>query len=135
MPQETFDFLGCPFGRFWSPRTGRPYVGVWPSKKRIQRICVRVSELTDRRSTSRSVAEVVADLNRLAEGWANYFCLGSVGKAYRIVEEHLRSRLRKWLNHKHKVRSGVHYLKDAESEALGLIRLTGRKGSLPWANA
>ncbi len=135
VPQETFDFLGYPFGRMWSPRTGRPYLGVRPSKKRIQRICVRGSELTDRRTTSRSVADVVADLNRLAGGWANYFRLGSVGKAYRIVEEHIRSRLRRWLNRKHKVRSGVHYLQDDESEALGLIRLIGRKGSLPWANA
>jgi group II intron reverse transcriptase/maturase len=135
VPEETFDFLGYTFGRLWSPRTGRPYVGVRPSQKRIQRLCARVSELTDRRTTSRSVADVVTDLNRLAEGWANYFCLGSVSQAYRIVEEHLRYRLRKWLNHKHKVRSGVHYLDDAESEALGLIRLIGRKGSLPWANA
>ena len=135
VPQETFDFLGYTFGRLWSPRTGRPYLGVCPSKKRIQRICVRVSELTDRRTTSRSVAEVVADLNRLAAGWANYFCLGSVSKAYRIVEEHLRYRLRQWLNRKHKIRLGVHHLTDAQSDALGLLRLTGRKGSLPWANA
>ena len=135
VPQETFDFLGYTFGRLWSPRTGRPYLGVRPSQKRIHRLCARVSELTDRRTTSRSVSEVVADLNRLAEGWANYFCLGSVGQAYRIVEEHLRSRLRKWLNHKHKVRRGVHYLDDAESAALGLLCLTGRKGSLPWAHA
>jgi hypothetical protein len=135
VPDETFDVLGYTFGRLGSPRTGRPYLGVCPSKKRIQRICARVSELTDRRTTPRSVSEVVADLNRLAEGWANYFCLGSVSKAYRIVEEHLRYRLRQWLNRKHKVRLGVHHLDDAESQALGLIRLTGRKGSLPWANA
>jgi len=119
----------------WSPRTGRPYLGVRPSKKRIQRVCTRVSELTDRRSTSRSVSEVVADLNRLAEGWANYFCLGSVSKAYRTVEEHLRYRLRWWLNRKHKACRSVHYLDDAQSQALGLVCLTRRTGSLPWANA
>jgi len=78
---------------------------------------------------------VVADLNRLAAGWANYFRLGSVSKAYRIVEEHLRYRLRWWLNRKHKAPRSVHYLDDAKSQALGLICLTGRTGSLPWANA
>jgi len=36
VPQETFDFLGYTFGRLWSPRTGRPYLGVCPAKKRIQ---------------------------------------------------------------------------------------------------
>jgi RNA-directed DNA polymerase len=116
-------------------RTGRPHPGVSPSQKRMQRICVRVSERTDRRTTSRSGAEGVADLNRLAEGWANYFCLGSVSKAYRIVEEHLRYRLRQGLNRRHKVRLGVHHLEDAERETLGLIRRIGRKGCLPWANA
>jgi hypothetical protein len=79
--------------------------------------------------------DVLADLNRLAAAWANYFCLGSVSKAYRIVDEHLRYRLRMWLNHKHKVRLGVHHIDAQESRALGLVCLTGRRGSLPWANA
>ena len=133
--KERFDFLGYTFGRLWSPRTGRPYLGVCPSKKRIQRLCERISELTDRRYTPRASREMVADLNRLAVGWANYFCLGSVSKAYRIVDEHLRYRLRMWLNHKHKVRLGVHPIDAEESRVLGLICLTGRKGSLPWAKA
>jgi hypothetical protein len=133
--KERFDFLGYTFGRLWSPRTGRPYLGVCPSKKRIQRLCERISELTDRRYTPRASREMVADLNRLAVGWANYFCLGSVSKAYRIVDEHLRYRLRMWLNHKHKVRLGVHHIDAEESRVLGLICLTGRKGSLPWAKA
>ena len=133
--KERFDFLGYTFGRLWSPRTGRPYLGVCPSKKRIQRLCERISELTDRRYTPRASREMVAGLNRLAVGWANYFCLGSVSKAYRIVDEHLRYRLRMWLNHKHKVRLGVHPIDAEESRVLGLICLTGRKGSLPWAKA
>ena len=37
--QETFDFLGYTFGRCYSPRTGRAYIGTRPSKKRIVRIC------------------------------------------------------------------------------------------------
>lgn len=135
VPQEKFDFLGYTFGRLWSPRTGHSYLGVSPSKKRIHRLCERVGELTDRRSTSRPLSDVVADLNRLAVGWANYFCLGSVSKAYRIADEQIRHRLRMWLNHKHKVRVGVHHIDAEESRTLGLVCLTGRKGSLPWANA
>ena len=37
-------------------------------------------------------------------GWANYFCLGPVSKAYRAVEQHARKRLRQWLCAKHKMR-------------------------------
>ena len=46
---------------------------------------------------------VVARLNRMMIGWANYFCLGPVSKAYRAVERHARKRLRQWLCAKHKV--------------------------------
>jgi hypothetical protein len=37
-------------------------------------------------------------------GWANYFCLGPVSKAYRALDQHARQRLRQWLCAKHKVR-------------------------------
>src|SRR5207248_8561082 len=51
VPREKFDFLGYTFGRLWSPRTGRPYLGVCPAKKRVQRICAKVTAATDRRRT------------------------------------------------------------------------------------
>jgi Group II intron, maturase-specific domain len=46
---------------------------------------------------------VVAKLDRTMIGWANYFCLGPVSKAYRAVEKHACKRLRQWLCAKHKV--------------------------------
>ncbi|HZL25892.1 MAG TPA: group II intron reverse transcriptase/maturase [Acidobacteriaceae bacterium] len=136
-PKETFDFLGYTFGRLWSPRTGRPYLGVCPSKKRVQRICDAVTEATDRRSTSRPVEEVVAELNRKVSGWSNYFSLGSVSKAYCIVDAHVGGRLRMWLKAKHAAACvGKKRFTDAETaERLGLFRLRGRRGSLPWAKA
>jgi len=47
---------------------------------------------------------VIETLNRMMIGWANYFCLGPVSKAYRAVERHARKRLRQWLCAKHKLR-------------------------------
>jgi len=137
VPQEAFDFLGYTFGRLWSPRTGRPYIGVSPSRKRIQRICDKVTEATDRRSTYRSVEEVVSDLNPMVQGWANYFSLGSVSKAYRIVDVHVGGRLRMWLQSKHKAAcvGRKRFIDTTTAEMLGLVRLQGRRGSLPWATA
>ncbi len=40
-------------------------------------------------------------LNRLMIGWANYFCLGPVSKAYSAIDFHARTRLRRWLCDKH----------------------------------
>jgi RNA-directed DNA polymerase len=137
VPKETFDFLGYTFGRLWSPRTGRPYLGVRPSKARIARVCDKASAATDRRDTTRTVEEVVADLNAKVSGWANYFSLGSVSKAYQIVDLHVGQRLRTWLNAKHKVRcvGKRRYISTSEARQLGLLQLRGRNGSLPWAKA
>jgi predicted HAD superfamily phosphohydrolase YqeG len=83
------------------------------------------------------VEDVVADLNPMVQGWANYFQLGSVSKAYRIVDRHVGQRLRMWLQAKHKAaRVGRKRFTDTlTAQRLGLFCLQGRKGSLPWANA
>jgi hypothetical protein len=33
----------------------------------------------------------------MLKGWANYFRLGSVSKAYESVDSHVRNRLRQWV--------------------------------------
>src|ERR1700719_2942201 len=94
LPEEKVDFLGYTFGRCYSPKTGRAYWGTTPSKKRVQRLCKSISAMTRRSQTQQDAATLVAALNRKINGWANYFCLGPVSKAYRAVEEHTRRRLR-----------------------------------------
>jgi len=81
LPEEKFDFLGYTFGRRYSPKTGRAYIGTVPAKTRVQRICAAISELTGRNQTLRDTKALVADLNRRLIGWANYFYLGPVSKA------------------------------------------------------
>jgi RNA-directed DNA polymerase len=135
LPEEKFDFLGYTFGRCYSPKTGRAYIGTVPAKKRVQRICAEISELTERSQTPRDATTLVGDLNRKVIGWANYFCLGPVSKAYRAVEEHTRRRLRQWLCAKHQLPGpGTERYPDATlHEELGLVRLTTRTASFPWA--
>jgi hypothetical protein len=50
---------------------------------------------------------IVKTLNPMMIGWANYFCLGSVSQAYRVIEQHARERLRQWLCAKHKLRGAA----------------------------
>ncbi len=75
-----------------------------PSKKRVNRICEAISSETGRNTTLLDAETTVGKLNRMLNGWANYFCLGPVSKAYRAVDSHTRRRLRQWLCAKHKVR-------------------------------
>ena len=102
LPEQSFDFLGYTIGRCYSTRTGRACLGTRPAPKRLQRVCAQVSEQTQRATLGEPVAEVLAGLNRKLRGWANYFCLGPVSKAYRAVDSHARHRLRQWLCRKHK---------------------------------
>jgi group II intron reverse transcriptase/maturase len=134
LPEERFDFLGYTFGRCYSPQTGRGYLGTAPSKQRVQRVCAAISEATRRNRTLLDAGTLVATLNRLTVGWANYFCLGPVSKAYRSVERHARRRLRWWLCAKHKMPGGIkRYPDDTLHDELGLVRLTLRTASFPWA--
>jgi RNA-directed DNA polymerase len=137
LPEEKFDFLGYTFGRCYSSQTGRVYLGTFPSKKRVIRICEAISEMTGRDQILLDQELVVAKLNRTMIGWANYFCLGPVSKAYRAVERHARKRLRQWLCTKHSVSwQATKKFSDAVlHDGLGLVRLTKRTRSLPWATS
>ena len=135
LSEEKFDFLGYTFGRCYSPKTGRAYWGTTPSKKRVQRLCQAISEMTRRSQTQQDVGRLVEALNRKLNGWANYFCLGPVSSAYRAVEQHTCRRLRQWLCVKHKERAGgnTRFPQHALHQKFGLVRLTTRTASLPWA--
>ena len=137
LPEEKFDFLGYTFGRCYSPETGRAYIGTVPSKKRVRRICEAISALTGRDQTLLDQRIVVTKLNRIMVGWANYFCLGPVSKAYRAVDAHACKRLRQWLCAKHKVgrREPQWLLQTHLHEVIGLVCLTARTSSFPWATS
>ena len=137
LPKEKFDFLGYTFGQCYSLKTGRAYLGTVPSRKRVKRICETLSELTGRDQILLDQEIVVARLNRVLTGWANYFCLGPVSNAYQAVDQHARKRLRQWLCAKHKVvGAGTgRFPEPFLDHVLGLVCLTARTGRLPWATS
>jgi RNA-directed DNA polymerase len=137
LPEEKFDFLGYTFGRCYSSKTGHAYLGTFPSKKRVIRLCETISELTGRHQTLLDQEMVVTKLNRTMIGWANYFCLGPVSKTYRAIDGHARKRLRQWLCAKHRIRGSAaqKYADETLHRVFGLIRLTKRTSSFPWATA
>jgi RNA-directed DNA polymerase len=137
LPEETFTFLGYTFGRQYSRRTGRSYVGPRPAPKKIRKLCRAISELTDRRTCSRATEELIGKLNRKLTGWANYFCLGPVVRVYEVVLNHTRRRLRRWLCAKHKVRRKAYGRFPVEylHNQLGLVQLGAKGHRLLWAKA
>ena len=137
LPSERFDFLGYTFGRCYSPRTGRAFLGTRPSRKSIRRVLERLHAETDRRTGLIETATIVQRLNRLLQGWAGYFCLGPVSKSYRALDRYTIRRLRRWLCHKHKVKSHgyTRFPDEYFYTQLGLVCLKPSTKTRPWATA
>jgi len=135
VPDEAFDFLGYTIGRCWSKKTGRAYIGTRPSQKRIARLCRAISDETSRRWLLMEAEERVRKLNRMLVGWANYFCLGPVSKAYHVIDSHVQYRLRQWLRGKHKIKGAgtARFPDEYLYHTLGLTRLELRTRDFPWA--
>jgi RNA-directed DNA polymerase len=129
LPEETFDFLGYRFGRLRNRRTGRAYYGQRPSAKSLKRLRRRIHEETSRQWLWRSEESRVEAINRMLRGWANYFSVGTIRRAYSSIDHYVFQRLRQWWCAKHKVRNrrDSRFSSAYVYRQLGLVRLSGRR--------
>ncbi len=101
---EGFDFLGFRVRRMRKRGTSKHYVYTTPSRKSIQSIKDKVSELTYRSTRRKTLAEVITSLNQALAGWANYFRYGVSKAVFGAVDHHAWGRLMRWTRRKYEGR-------------------------------
>ena len=84
--------------------TSKQYVYTVPSRKSIQSIKDKVSELTYRSTRYQTLAEVLTRLNQALAGWANYFRYGVSKAVFSAVDYHAWGRLMRWTRRKYEGR-------------------------------
>jgi RNA-directed DNA polymerase len=122
--QERFDFLGYSFGPHHFAKNGRWYLGASPSKKSLSRLKPRISGILHRGNKA-PWEEVCAALNRMLRGWRGYFGYGTCTPAYRAIDNHVVTCVRRFLQQRHKVpsRGTRRFSKATVFGALGVVRL------------
>ena len=133
--RESFDFLGYTLGPRHFPNGGRWYLGASPSKKSVQRVKAKISELLVPGNKG-AWDEVRARLNRILRGWSAYFAYGALASAYEAVDRHVYDRARNFLRQRHKAHGrGVDRFSREHIYGERAVRCLRRERgrSSPWA--
>ena len=98
--KERFDFLGFTVEMARSPRTGKRFPLIRPSKKAMAQIQAEIKALTCRRTLRLPDEVVIQKLNEVAKGWAGYFYYGNCSRNLATVKRFLEERVRIYLRRK-----------------------------------
>jgi RNA-directed DNA polymerase len=99
--KQGFVFLGCYLRIVLSHFKGREYLFRWPSPRAMNRIRVRIRELTNRRRWAglKDIRQVIDVLNPVLRGWGNYFRTGNASLKFQQVDRYVNERLVRLLRH------------------------------------
>ena len=95
--QESFRFLGFEVSWRRSCTKGTCYPHVEPNRKARQKLRDAVREELNHWTTWRSCAESVRRVNRIVQGWGQYYHYGNCVGVFAQQQYWLRDRTRKWL--------------------------------------
>jgi len=98
--REAFALLGFSVSRRRS-RHGRWYPHVEPSAKSCGQLRAKVRDLLNVRTRNLPTGEVVAQVNRVTQGWARAFHYANSTAKFDGLQHYVRQTLRRWLWRKH----------------------------------
>jgi len=132
----SFDFLGFSIQMGESRKTGKLYPHVQPSKKSLQIIKDRVTELTKRTRTVMPLAWIVNEVNSTVRGWVGYFHYRNCSSALKNLRHHAEERLRTHLRKRHKIKDmGAGYFRFSSRALYGKYGLYKVPTTAGWTKA
>lgn len=99
-----FDFLGFTIWMGRGRKTGNYYPHVQPSKKSLQSIKDKVTDLTQRERTIMPIDWIVNEVNATVRGWVGYFHYRNCSQTLASLRHHVEQRLITHLRKRHKIR-------------------------------
>jgi group II intron reverse transcriptase/maturase len=129
--QEGFTFLGFTMQIKTSPRSGKRFPLIVPSKKAIRRIKKEIKDLTCRTNLALPKEVVIVKLNETIRGWANYFYYGNCSKSFAHVKNYAEERVRMYMRRKHRLR-GRGYSRYPNEYLYNILGLYKIPTTAPW---
>jgi RNA-directed DNA polymerase len=129
-----FDFLGCHLhkrmsGPIWERSRQRVYyLQRWPSQRAMARVRARVRALTSRSRCHEDLRRIIAEVNPVLRGWAQYFRTGNAAVQFVQLDRYVADRLHGLRRKRAGSRGHARYTiegRRAFFEDLGLVRLRG----------
>ena len=103
--QQAFTFLGFTVRLARSWRKGTWFPLTQPSRAACQELREAVKVLTGRERLRRPTSDVIAEINRVVQGWAAYFYYRHCTATFSALNQFLGARLRIYLRRKHRYRT------------------------------
>ena len=136
---STLDYLGYRFARRKSRSTSGQALLLYPSPKACKRIRERLRAIIPNRG-NRQPADLVAEVNRVVEGWVRYFSKSNRKQPFKALGDFVKHRVRKYLTRRRGLRNrGTRSYPDAWLRTvLGLTSIyhfyTGLRYPEPYAH-
>lgn len=124
---DSLDFLGFTFRQVKSWRNGRPFLLTTPSKQAMKKIRLTIKNmLTERNKDKQDI--VIGKLNRILEGWMNYFRYENSSKAFSNLNQYVKKKVIRFIR-KRQDKKGFAYRKytsDVMYDKIGLKYIGGK---------
>ena len=100
--EEGFDFLGQNVRKY---KTGKRHkLLITPSKKNVKAFLEKIREIV-KGNCALSAGKLIAKLNPMIRGWANYHRHAVSNKAFSSVDAMIYQAIRRWMNRRHRGKS------------------------------